>query len=104
MSRRKKSGFGLVKHSKSKMSSRYYEREHRGLNQPRRDINVRVGIERGSVPTNTGRKHGFWAMACMGGKKTRHSYKKCGPSEFGRTPTVAVKRALVALGRSSEVK
>ena len=100
MARRKRRGsFGLVRHSKRKMAARYYEREHAGKSQRYRNVKVNVSIQRGSVPTNVGRSHGFFASACFGGV-----YKKCGPVEFGRTPTSAAKKALVALGRAKEVK
>lgn len=91
--------FGRVKHSKRKMSSRYYAREHTGKSQDTRKIGVKVFIQRGSVPTNASRNHGFFAHACFSG-----SYKSCGPVIFGRTPTIAAKKALVALGRNRNVK
>jgi hypothetical protein len=103
MARRRKR-FGLIKHSSKKMSSRWYAREHAGLNQARHSFGVTVYYERASRPTNTGRTSGFWAHACFGGKGVRARFKKCGPDEFGRTPTVAAKKALVALGRNREVK
>jgi len=86
------------------MSSRYYARDHAGKNQARRTLNVNVTVERGSRPTNAGRTAGFWAHACVGSTKARMRYKKCGPAEFARTPTAALKKALVALGRSKEVR
>lgn len=103
MARRRKS-FGLVKHKQAKMADRYYARDHKGLDQARHSFGVTVYYQRGSRPTNASRLHGFWAHACMGGKGVRARFKKCGPAEFGRTPTVAAKKALVALGRSSEVR
>lgn len=96
--------FGLVKHSRRKMSARYYDREHTGRSQLRRMINVNVTIERGSTPTNASRSHGFFATACFGGKKTLYRYKACGVPMFGRTPTIAAKKALVSLGRNRDVK
>ena len=91
--------FGLVKHSKRKMSARYYEREHTGKSQLARNLKVNVHVERGSTPTNVGRSHGFFASACFSG-----SFKRCGTVVFGRTPTVAAKKALVALGRERSIK
>lgn len=96
--------FGLIKHSRAKVAARYYVREHAGKEQARHSLGVTVYYQRGSQPTNTGRRHGFWADACFGGKGIRARFKKCGPTEFGATPTVAAKKALVALGRSRGVK
>lgn len=102
MARRKRKSFGLVKHSKKKMSARYYAREHTGKSQTKRVVHARIYVERGSRPTNTGRLHGFFAQACIG--KAGSRYKKCGTYTFGRTPTVAVKKALVAFGRDRGIK
>lgn len=97
--------FGLVKHKSKKISARYWKRYHEGAGgQEKRHINVHVMIERTTVPTNTGRKSGYYATACFGGKGSKVKYKKCGPMEFGRTPTIAAKRALVAVGRDSRIK
>jgi len=102
--RRSRRTFGLVKHSQKKMSRIYYNREHTGQSQARRSMSVGVYFTRASRPTNSGRVSGFWAHACMGGATSHRRYKKCGPDEFGRTPTIAAKKALVALGRSKEVR
>lgn len=102
--RRRKRGFGLIKHSQKKMQSRWTAKYHRGEEQARKSMSVGVYFTRASRPTNTGRVAGFWAHACMGGSKSQMRYKKCGPDEFGRTPTIAAKKALVALGRSKDVR
>lgn len=104
MARRRSKSFGLVKHSRKKMSARYYEREHKGKEQARHSLAVTVYYSRGSTPTNTGRLHGFFAHACMGGKGGGARFKKCGVHQFGRTPTIAAKKALVALGREKSVR
>ena len=102
--RKRRKSFGLVKHSSKKMSARWYARDHAGQNQARHAMGVTVYYERASRPTNTGRAAGFWAHACFGGKGVRARFKKCGHDEFGRTPTVAAKKALMALARNREVK
>lgn len=102
---RKRKRFGLVRHSAKKASRMYYEREHTGKEQHRRMLNVNVTITRGSRPTNMGRTAGFWGSACFGYSKSKGPrYKKCGPHEFARTPTLAAKKALVALGKARDVK
>jgi hypothetical protein len=101
---RRKRRFGLIKHSSKKMSSRYYAREHKGKEQARHSMGVTVYYSRASRPTNTGRASGFWALACFGGKGAQARFEKCGVNEFGRTPTIAAKKALVALGRNRDVK
>lgn len=105
MARKRRRSFGLVRHSSKKMSARYWERYHRGSGgQEKRHMNAHIMVERASVPTNTGRRHGFFATACFGGSKARVKYKSCGAMQFGRTPTIAAKRALVALGRKRDLR
>lgn len=94
--------FGRVTHRRKKMSARYYEREHKSKEQLKRVVHARVYLSRGSRPTNVGRVHGFFAQACIGKHGSR--YSKCGTYEFGRTPTITVKKALVAFGRDRGIK
>lgn len=103
MARRK--SFGLVKHSGKKIKSLFWKRYHTAEGrQPQKVLHVRVYVERAARPTNSGRTGGYYAKACVGGVKTQARFKKCGPDQFARTPTAAMKRALVALGREKSVR
>ncbi len=68
--KRRRGSFGAVKHSGKKMAARYWQRYHRGEGgQVKRSMNAHIMIERASIPTDTSRRHGFFATACFGGKK-----------------------------------
>lgn len=105
MAKRRKRSFGLVKHSAKKIARDYWKRYHANTPQAKKYVNVRVEIERITVPTNTGRSAGYHAVACVSTKRGgAHMWKKCGGGVVGRTPTGAMKKALVGLGRNPRVK
>jgi hypothetical protein len=100
---RKRKSYGLVKHSGKKIKNLFWKNYHTPSGrQPEKVVHARIYVQRAARPTNTGRTAGYYAHACIG--KHGANFRKCGPDEFGRTPTAAVKKALVALGRDSRVR
>ena len=94
---------------------RAQEREEQRGGRKSRRIGVNVFVQRGDKVTDYSRIHGFWAWACTAKHPASGSTrdlpglaekrrKTCGEDSFGRTPTAALKGALVALGRKKEFK
>jgi hypothetical protein len=109
--RRKSYGYISVK-SRSRKISRHRNKFQNGR---AKSVHVRVFVQRGVNPSNTSDRPGYWAWACTA-KSGRsgenrgsaslavHRRKACGEDAYGRTPTAAVKKALINLGKKRELK
>jgi hypothetical protein len=80
-----------------------------------RKLGVKVYVQRGNSPTSNSYGGGYWAWACLAhheksGDRTRldslgaHRQRGCADSVFGKTPTAATKKALIALGKKKELR
>ncbi len=118
MARRRKRRFGYIRlrNRGAKIARRIdvEEQDPHGRRKVRK-VGFNVFVQRGDLVTDYGRKHGYWAWACTSkhvssgisrsipglADKRR---KTCGEEMWGRTPTAAVKRALVILGKKKELR
>lgn len=112
--RRRRLG-AITLRSRGAKIARQLEREEMQSRRKVRRLSVNVFTQRGDFVTDYGRKHGYWSWACTGkpaasgmrreipglAEKRR---KTCGEDMWGKTPTAAVKRALVALGKKKELR
>lgn len=85
-------------------------------NERAKVVGIKVYVQRGRKPTDTRSGEGYWAWACTSkhpasGSRTmamtqlaNRRRTACGEDAYGRTPTAAVKRALINLGRKRELK
>lgn len=113
MARRRRKRFGAIHlKSRSRKISRHRARFQNGR---AKSVHVRVFVQRGVNPSDTSDRPGYWAWACTAkrgasglrreaGSLAEHRRKACGEDAYGRTPTAAVKKALVNLGRKRDLK
>lgn len=114
--RRRSYGFISLKSRRSKVERAYWNAEGRPGGQKVKKLHVKVFIQRGRRPTNTHGGGGYYAWACTAkpprsGERhsntsalANHRRAACGPDAYGKTPTAAVKAALVALGRKRDLR
>jgi hypothetical protein len=106
MARRRRRRFGEVKLKKrgGKISRLVYHH-----NLPSRRVGIKVFVSRYAADTA-----GYQAWACPSGspskgatassKQYSRTGTRCGPYGYGRTPTRAIEKALIALGKSGALR
>jgi hypothetical protein len=116
MARKRKSyGYIRLKNRRSKVA-RAKDRAENSSGKRVRVVGVRVFVQRGLRPTNYTDGAGYWAWACTSksprsGENAKdysrladHRRKACGEDAYGKTPTAAIKAALVKLGKKRELR
>ena len=97
-----------------KVARAHHRATMKGSPRPR-VVGVKVFVQRGLHPTSTSEGGGYWAWACTmkpersgerreAGSLAEHRRKACGEDAHGKTPTAAIKKALINLGRKRDLR